>query len=59
MNATTMTINKMWNSHIVHSTHALSSLQEADDSAQSNYDRPIHSQKLIPDSYDRDDDDRE
>ena len=42
--------------HKGHSTHALSSRQEADDIAQSDYDRPIHSQKVIPNNYERDND---
>ena len=49
--ATTMTMNKRRKSHKGHSTHACSSLWEADYSAQRDYNRPIHSQKLIPDDY--------
>ena len=52
-----MTNYKMWKSHKLHSNHALSSRQEADDSAQRDYDQPIHSQKVIPKNYDRDNDD--
>ena len=56
MSATTMTNYKMWKSHKLHSNHALSSRQEADDSAQRDYKRPIYSQKLITNDYDRGDD---
>ena len=38
-----------------HSTYARSSRWEADDSAQRDYDWPIHSQKAIPGDYDCDD----
>ena len=54
MNTTTMPKNKRIKSHNKHSTHARSSLQEADDSAQRYYDRPIHTLKVIPDDYDCD-----
>ena len=59
MIATTMTKNKRWKSHKVHSTHARSSRLEADDSAQRYHDRPIHSQKVIPDNYERNDNENE
>ena len=49
--------NKRWNFHKGHSTHALSSFWEADDSVQRDNDQPIHSQKSIPDNYERDDSD--
>ena len=52
----TMTKNKRWKLQKGHSTHARSSCREADDSAQKDYDRPIHSQKVIPENYDRDND---
>ena len=54
--ATTMT-NKRWKLHKGHSTHARSSLWEVDDSTQRDYDRLIHSPKVIPDDYDRNNDD--
>ena len=53
---TTMTKNKRWKLHKGQSTHARSSFWEADDSAQRHYNRPIHSQKVIPDDYDHVDD---
>ena len=36
-----------------HSTHTRSSCLEADDSAQRDYYQPIHSQNVIPNNYDR------
>ena len=51
-----MTTNKRWKLHKGHSTHACSFLQEANDSALRDYDQPIHSQKVVPDDCDRDDD---
>ena len=53
-----MTNNKRLKSHKGHSTHARSYRQEADYSDQRDYDRPIHSQKVIPDNYDRNDDEK-
>ena len=50
------TTNKRWKSHKRHSTHTSSSFLEADDSAQRDYNQPIHSQKVIPDDYDHVDD---
>ena len=52
-----MTKNKRWKSHKGHFTHAHSSFRKADDSAQKDYDQLIHSQKLIIDNYDRNDED--
>ena len=46
MSATTMTMNKRWKLHKVHSTHARSSGREAYDSALRDYKRPIHSQNV-------------
>ena len=57
MSAVIMTRNKRWKLHKGHSTHTWSSFREADDSAQRDYNQPIHSQKVIPDDYDRVDDD--
>ena len=54
-----MMMNKMWKLHKGHSTVSCSSRREADDSAQRDYDRPIHSPKVIPDDYDRNDDDKQ
>ena len=58
MSTTTITKNKRWNLHKVHSTHARSSHQEAYGSVQRDYNLPIHSQKVIPKNYERDDDDK-
>ena len=55
MSATYMTTNKRWKLHKWHSTHARSSFREADDSAQRDYDQPIHYQKVITHDYDRGD----
>ena len=57
MSLTTMMENKRWKLHKLHSTHTRSSRQEADDSAQRDYDWPIHSPNLTADDYDRNDDD--
>ena len=59
MRAATMTTNKRRKSHKGNSTHARSSFQEADGSAQRDNDRPIHYQKVIPNDYDCNDDDDE
>ena len=59
MSATTMMMNKRLKPHKGHSTHERSSLWEADDSSQRDYDRPIHSQKVIPDNYECDKEDDE
>ena len=56
MVATTTTTKNTRNLRKVHSTHACSSRQEADDSAQRDYNLPIHSWKAITDDYERDDD---
>ena len=42
-----------------HSTHARSFLRKADDSAHREYDLPIPSQKVIPDDYERNDNNNE
>ena len=55
INATTMTANKRRKLYKGHYTHACSSRWKADDSAQRDYDQPIHFRKVIPDDYDRDD----
>ena len=47
--------NKSWNSHKGNSTHVRSSFWEADDSAQKDCERPIHSKKVIPKNYEHDD----
>ena len=57
MSLMTMTINKRLKLNKVHSTNARSYVQEADNSAHRYYERPIHSQKLIPENYERDNDD--
>ena len=59
MSATEITKNKKWKSHKGHSNPARSSLQEANYSAQRDYNQPIHSQNVIPDNYDQDDYDNE
>ena len=56
MKATTMTTNTRRKFQKGHSTHALSSRREADDSTQRNYNRPIYSRKVVPNDYDRDND---
>ena len=53
-----MTKNKRWKLHKGHSTYAHSSSREADYSAHRDYEQPIHSQKVIPDNYEGDDDDK-
>ena len=57
MNVTTAKTKKNRNSCKEHFTHARSSRQDADDSAQRDYDLPILSQKEITDNYERDDND--
>ena len=59
MNVTKMTKYKRLKSHKGHSTHALSSCLEADDSTQKDYDWPIHSLKVIPENDDRENDNDE
>ena len=54
-----MTMNKRRKSQKGRSTYAQSYLQEADDSSQRDYNQPIHYQKVIPDDYERDNDDDE
>ena len=54
-----MTTNKRWKSHKRHSTNDRSSIREAYDSAQRDYERPIHSHKVIPNNYERNDSDNE
>ena len=56
MIAATMMKNKRWKWHKGHSNHARSSRQEADYSAQREYYWPIHSQNVITEKYERDDD---
>ena len=56
MSTTTITTSERWNFHKWNSTHSRSSLRKAGYSAQRDYDWPIHSQKVIPDDYDRDND---
>ena len=51
-----MTKDKRWNSHKVHSIHVRSSLWEAHDTAQRDYNPPIHSQEVIPYNYDHEND---
>ena len=53
MSATKMMTNKRSKSYKRHSTHARSSRREAGGSALRDYDGPIHYQKLIPDNYNR------
>ena len=57
MSSMTITMNKRLKLHKGHSTNAHSYVQEADNSAHRYYERPIHSQKLIPKNYERDNDD--
>ena len=59
MSVTILTTNKKWKLYKVHSNHSCFSFREADDSAQRDYNQPIHSQKVIPDYYDREHDDNE
>ena len=56
MNAKTMITNNTRKLHKGHSTHAHSSHQEAYDISQRDYDQTIHYQKVIPNNYDRNND---
>ena len=57
MSATTMTNNNSRKFYKGHSTHIWSPCREAENSIQRDYDRPIHSQNVIPNNFDRDNDD--
>ena len=56
MSAETMTKNNMWESHKGHFNHTRYSCRESDDIDYRDYDQKIHSQKVIPENYDRNDD---
>ena len=51
--------NKRINSHKGHYTHTRAFPWDADYSAQRDYNQTIHSRKVIPDDYDRNDNDEE
>ena len=58
MSVTMMTTNKRRKLHKGLSNHARSSRWDTDDIYQRDYDQPIHSQKVIPDNYKHDNNDK-